>query len=204
VSAHTDSALGPGEHAPLTWSTGAMTPAGLTAVCAEVSARERPTVVECGSGYSSLRLAEFIHARAGRLISLEHDASWAARVDDALVAAGFAETAHIVRAPLEPHPLGRDGLRWYAEHALRSLPRRIDVLLVDGPPAFEPGAGLSRYPALPALAARLTPDAVVVLDDIDRRGELQVLHAWEHDTDFRFHLRKAERIALGQRSPRRA
>jgi Methyltransferase domain len=102
---------------------------------------------------------------------------------------------------LEPHPLGRDGLPWYAQHALRCLPAQIDVLLVDGPPAFEPGAGLSRYPALPAFAERLTPDAVVVLDDIDRRGELGVLHAWEHDTDFRFELRTAERIAHGQRSP---
>ena len=163
-----------------------MTAAGLTAVCAEIGARERPTVVECGSGYSTLRLAELVHARAGRLISLEHDASWAARVEDALVAAGLAETARIIHAPLEPHPLGRDGLPWYAEHALRSLPARIDVLLVDGPPAFEPGTGLSRYPALPALAERLAPDAVVILDDIDRPGELQVLHAWEHDTDFRF------------------
>ena len=201
MSAHADSAPAPAQHAPLTWSTGALTAAGLIAVCAEVSTRECPTLVECGSGFSTLRLAEVIRERTGRLISLEHDASWAARVHDALVAAGLAETAHIVLAPLEPHPLGRDGLPWYAEHALRCLPRRIDVLLVDGPPAFEPGAGLSRYPALPALAERLAPDAVVVLDDIDRRGELQVLHAWEHDTDFRFDLRKADRIALGQRSP---
>ena len=111
------------------------------------------------------------------------------------------ETARIVLAPLEPHALGRDGLRWYAQHALRALPERIDVLLVDGPPAFEPGAGLARYPALPALAERLTADAVVVLDDIDRPGEREVLHAWEHDTDFRFDLRTTERIALGKRSP---
>jgi hypothetical protein len=41
--------------------------------------------------------------------------------------------------------------------ALRSLPRRIDLLLVDGPPAFKPEIELSRYPALPALAERLAP-----------------------------------------------
>jgi len=199
VSAHTDAASGTGGHAPLTWSTGAMTAAGLTAVCAEISARERPTVLECGCGYSTMRLAEVVHARGGRLISLEHDAAWAARVEDALVAAGLAETVRIIRAPLEPHALGRAGLPWYAEHALQSLPTSIDVLLVDGPPAFEPGAGLSRYPAVPALAQRLAPDAVVILDDIDRPGELQVLTAWEHETDFRFDIRRTARIALGQR-----
>jgi predicted O-methyltransferase YrrM len=204
VSARFDPAPGPGEHAPLTWSPGAMTPAGLTAVCAQISARERPTVVECGSGYSSLRLAACVQARAGRLTSLEHDASWAARVGDALTAAGLAEIARIVHAPLQPHPLGHEGLPWYAERALDALPRSIDVLLVDGPPAFEPGTGLSRYPALPALAERLASDALVVLDDIDRDGELQVLRAWEHETGFRFRICTAERIALGQRSPRPA
>jgi len=177
-----------------------MIPAGFVAVCAEVSRRDRPTVVECGSGFSTLRLAELVHARAGRLISLEHDASWAARVHDELAAAGLAQTATVVLAPLEPHPLGRDGLHWYAQHGLGLLPQCIDVLLVDGPPAFEPGAGLSRYPALPALAERLSPDAVVILDDIDRPGELEVLQAWERTTAFRFDLGRAERIALGRRS----
>ena len=186
--------------APLTWSSGAMTQGGLAAVCAEISARDRPTVVECGSGFSTMRLAELIHERGGRLISLEHDASWAERVHAELVASGLAETAHIVRAPLEPHPLGRDGRPWYAQHLLDALPQRIDVLLVDGPPAFEPGTGLSRYPALPALADRLVPDAVVVLDDIDRPGELEILRAWEQETDFRFDVRPEDVIAVGRRA----
>ena len=116
-----------------------------------------------------------------------------------LAAAGLAEIARVALAPLEPHPLARDGLQWYAQRALRSLPRRIDLLLVDGPPAFEPEIELSRYPALPALVERLAPDATVVLDDIDRRGELQILEAWERDYGFRFELRPAERIAVGGR-----
>jgi Methyltransferase domain len=87
-----------------------------------------------------------------------------------LAAAGLAEVARVVLAPLEPHPLARDGLKWYAHRALRSLPPSIDLPLVDGPPAFELEIGLSRYPALPALANHLTPDATVLLDDIDRPG----------------------------------
>jgi hypothetical protein len=97
-----------------------------------------------------------------------------------LAAAGHAEIAQVALAPLEPHPLARDDLQWYAQRALRSLPRRIDPLLIDGRPAFEPEIELSRYPALPALAERLVaerlvPDATVVLDDINRRGELRIL-----------------------------
>ena len=175
-----------------------MTAAGLAAVCAAVSARERPSVVECGSGFSTIRLAELIHERAGRLCSIEHDAAWAARVRDALAAAGLADCARVVLAPLEAHPHARDGLSWYAESALRWVPRRIDVLLVDGPPAFEPGTGLRRYPALPALAGRLTPEAVVILDDIDRPGELEVVKAWERETAFRFDIDATARVAVSR------
>jgi len=185
--------------AQLTWAEGAMTPAGLAAVCAHVAGRQRRRIVECGSGFSTLVLARLLHTRGGRLVSLEHDQAWATRVRSDLAAAGLAEIAQVALAPLQPHPLARDGLQWYAQRALRSLPRRIDLLLVDGPPAFEPEIELSRYPALPALAERLAPDATVVLDDIDRRGELRILEAWERDCDFRFEIRPAERIAVGRR-----
>ena len=185
--------------AQLTWSDGAMTPAGLAVVCAEVTTRRRRRIVECGSGFSTLVLARLLHTRGGRLVSLEHDQTWATRVRGELAGAGHGEIANVVLAPLEPHPLARDDLRWYAQRALASVPPRIDLLLVDGPPAFEPALQLSRYPALPALAERLVPDATVVLDDVDRAGELEILEAWERDCDFRFEIRPAERIAVGRR-----
>jgi predicted O-methyltransferase YrrM len=188
-----------GAEARIGWSDGAMTPAGLAAVCAEVTGRHRLRIVECGSGFSTLVLARLLHARGGRLVSLEHDQAWATRVHTNLDAAGLTEVAQVALAPLEPHPLARDGLQWYAHRALCSLPAGIDLLLVDGPPAFEPELALSRYPALPALAERLAPDAAVVLDDIDRPGELRTLEAWEREHDFRFELRPAERIAVGRR-----
>jgi predicted O-methyltransferase YrrM len=129
--------------AQLTWSEGTITPAGLVAVCADVAGRHRRRIVECGSGFSTLVLARLLHTRGGRLVSLEHDQAWATRVRSSLAAAGLAEIAQVALAPLDPHP--RDGLPWYA--------RCIDLLLVDGPPAFEPEIELSRYPALPALPA---------------------------------------------------
>lgn len=176
-----------------------MTPAGLAAVCADMAGRHGRQIVECGSGFSTLVLARLLQTLGGRLVSLEHDQTWATRVRSSLAVAGLAEIAQVALAPLEPHPLARDDLHWYAERALRSLPRRIELLLVDGPPAFQPEIELSRYPALPALAERLAPDAIVVLDDIDRAGELRILEAWERDCGFRFEVRPAERIAVGRR-----
>jgi predicted O-methyltransferase YrrM len=180
----------------LVWSTGAMREAGLARVCAEVRARTRPVVVECGSGFSTLALARLLQERGGSLLSLEHDPLWATRVRRNLEAAGLDGTAQVALASLEPHPLGRDELHWYA---LPAMPARIDVLLVDGPPAFEPEIELARYPALPALIDHLAPDAVVVLDDIDRGGEQRILVDWERESDLRFEVLESERIAIGRR-----
>ena len=184
----------------LTWSPGSMTPAGLHAVCAEVARREPRVVVECGSGFSTVEIARALRRLGGRLVSLEHDAGWAARVQNGLAEAGLADAGHVVLAALEPHPLTLDGSYWYAEKVLRSLPSSIDLLLVDGPPACTRQIELSRYPALPALADCLSPSAAVILDDIHRPGELEVVERWEREYAFRFELRRAERIAIGHRS----
>ncbi|MGH9270032.1 MAG: class I SAM-dependent methyltransferase, partial [Ilumatobacteraceae bacterium] len=54
------------------------------------------------------------------------------------------------------------------------------------PPAFAPGSGHARYPALPALRDRLLPGATVVLDDIERSGEQEVLRRWEDEFGLSF------------------
>jgi predicted O-methyltransferase YrrM len=176
-----------------------MTPAGLARVSEEIERSDHRVVVECGSGYSTLVLARLLAARGGAVVSLEHDAGWRERVAAAVEEEGLSAAARIVHAPLEPHPLARAEGGWYATSALDELPDRIDLLLVDGPPASEPDIAESRYPALPLLGGRLGPNGLVILDDIGRSGERRVLDAWEAETAFRFELRPGERIALGRR-----
>jgi hypothetical protein len=55
-----------------------------------------------------------------------------------------------------------------------------------------------RYPALPALGDRLTADAAVILDDVDRPGERAIIEAWERETPFRFQRHDAARVAIGR------
>jgi hypothetical protein len=122
-------------------------------------------------------------------------------VRERLAREGLDSIARVTTAPLQPHRLGLGGLPWYAQEplaaALDGAP--VELLLVDGPPAFEPAAALARYPALPALMPYLAPEAIVVLDDIVRDGEASVLERWERETPFRFERRPVEAIALGRR-----
>ena len=46
--------------------------------------------------------------------------------------------------------------------------------------------GTARAPALPVLWDRLAPGATVVLDDIERPGEQEVLRRWEGEFDVVF------------------
>lgn len=183
----------------LPWTEGAMSPAGLATVATEISLAERRLVVELGSGVSTVMLARLERELGGRVFAVEHSAEWAGWVRRALARDGLEEVANVIEAPLRPHPLSLDGAPWYAEDALAALPQEgIELLLVDGPPGYGEGMSRSRFPALPALEARLAPGALVVLDDAERKGEREILDAWERESDWRFDRRGAERIAIGR------
>lgn len=180
----------------LPWSTGAMRPAGLVLVCNEIVHRGTTRIVECGSGVSTVILARLLRQRGGgAIVALEHDARWAALVTDMLRRETLVDVARVVHAPLEDDP------PWYARSALTQMPDDVDLLVVDGPPADAPGQGLRRAPALAAFGPRLTKTATVVLDDVNRPGEREVLTAWESETSWRFSVDEAAGVATGQRGP---
>ncbi|WP_205697904.1 class I SAM-dependent methyltransferase [Conexibacter sp. SYSU D00693] len=178
----------------LPWSSGALRPAALVRACNEVVLGDRRAVVECGSGMSTVVLARLLRQReAGQLVALEHDEGWAQRVHDLLRREALQDRARVVHAPLDGDP------PWYAEAALDDLPMAIDLLLVDGPPAYLPGDEHRRAPALTTLDDRLAHGATVVLDDIDRPGERAVLEGWETATAWRFARDEVAAVAVGAR-----
>jgi hypothetical protein len=186
------------------WSSGTMRPAGLAALLDDINLNDRRRVLECGSGLSTLILARCLHERGGRLVALEHDPHWASSVASELKRQGLQGTAEVVEAPLESTRRSLDGSPWYSEErtatALQRLGDQVDLLVVDGPPAFHAGTELSRYPALPTLLGALTRDCTVVLDDAHREGERQIVDLWEAETPLTFELRMdAGEIARGHR-----
>ena len=177
----------------LPFSSGAMRMGGLVHVCNLIVHGAPEEVVECGAGVSTVVLARLLAERGtGRLTALEHHAGWAARVEDFLVREELTHVARVVLAPLGPDD-------WYAAEGITQLPEEIDLLVVDGPPADRPELAEARHPALTALEPRLAPGATVVLDDIGRAGEQQVLKRWEAATPWRFDRLEDESIAVGAR-----
>src|SRR5439155_17979392 len=97
----------------------------------------RSSIVECGSGVSTIYIGRLLREIGGRLRTVEHDESWAGWVRDQVKAEGLNEHVQLVVAPLEPSAQSWDGAVWYSvprlEEALVS--DSIDLLVVDGPHA---------------------------------------------------------------------
>jgi hypothetical protein len=144
---------------------------------ARLVAEVRPRLVlECGSGSSTIAIAQCLKAFGGRIITVEHEPKFARRTTDALELRGLSDVACVVVAPLTARDLGGTVFSWYDPEYERFLQSPIDVLIVDGPPkATGPRA---RYPAVPALKSRLAPECWILMDDGDRPDERAIAHAW--------------------------
>ena len=133
-----------------------------------VRTRKPRLVVELGSGVSTLIVAK---AGARKVISIDNSAEFADKTREML-------KAHKVRgvevrvAALKPH---KSGVDWYDTAKLKDL-KRIDLLIIDGPPGSKNVD--ARKPALQELLDKLSPNAVVVIDDVNRIGERQMAEAF--------------------------
>jgi predicted O-methyltransferase YrrM len=139
--------------------------------------RHRPRViVECGSGLSTLVSAYCLkRLGGGQVLSLDHDASFAAETRRELRTHGLDLHARVIHAPLRDFECDGRTVKWYDPAVVSALPA-IDLLFVDGPPAHLDY--LVRYPALPVLYPRLSEGAVIVLDDAARADERHIVATW--------------------------
>jgi len=167
--------------APLPWSSWALPPRGLLDVLSTVRREDAKTIVECGSGVSTLHLAHALRALGrGHLFSLEEDPRWADHVRGMLEVNGLADWATVVTAPLAAQTHLGHTTRWYDLTAAALPPSPgIDLLLVDGPRGIK--GQLARLGAVPALWERLSGAAIIYLDDADRPEEREIFKLWcEH------------------------
>ena len=194
-------ALAPLARAYLPWSQAAMRPSGLLAVLNDIVINRRTRIVECGGGISTFYIGRLLRERGGHLYSIEHDDAWAALLEQQLAAEGLAAQVTVVHAPLAKPSLSWNGSPWYAQDRLAAIKTAgpIDLLIVDGPPAYSAALRYARYPALPYFKDALAADYTVVLDDINRRGEQEIAARWAQTLGVPFQRRLIDgTIAVGR------
>jgi hypothetical protein len=136
-------------------------------------------LLECGSGMSTVLMAEHCRDRGGHLWTLEHSGRYAGLTRQALLQRGLSEYVTLLEAPLVPMKMSTglpDGeltvdTFWYDAQ----LPDGIDFALIDGPPGK-----YGRHATLPAILPRMVSDRPweIWLDDANRPGEQGCLDLW--------------------------
>ncbi len=136
------------------------------------------TILECGSGLTTLILAHALAAsgHGGRLMSLEQEPLYAERSRQALRHYRLEGVATVADTPLTTYWLEEKPWLWYDYRAV--LPAEpMDLLIIDGPP--QSIQRHARLPVLPLLYGQLAAGAHLYLDDADRPDELEVVARWQ-------------------------
>ncbi|MGM8849357.1 class I SAM-dependent methyltransferase [Salinicola halophyticus] len=149
-------------------------------------------IVEFGSGSSTLVIADALsQVGSGRLVSIEHSAHYGRKTQASLEREGLSEWVDLRIGELEPwtgehlNTHEDQAISWYPVALLDDL-QDVDFVLIDGPPART--CKFARYPALPALAEKLSPVAAVWLDDAARGEEKHICESWAEAFDCTFEM----------------
>jgi len=157
-------------------------------------------VVELGSGLSSLVIAATLRSQSqGRLVSIDAEDGYAAQTRLQLQRQGLSEWAEIRVAPLKQQRFGDGERPWYDTDVLADL-QGVDLLFIDGPPTALRAD--IRHPALPFFWDRLSPGAIVLLDDAARSGERAIAKSWRRQfPQAQIEYLRLEKGALRVRKP---
>lgn len=153
----------------------ALSPDAIIHVLFELQKNPHPLIYEFGSGQSTIVFASYLKKKgAGRIISIEHDANYADKLQKQIQHSGLEKFVELKVVPLKPQNLdeGSHGCMSY-DLSESSKEKNIDVVLVDGPP--EKNGALTRYFPLRWALDRLSLGGVAFLDDARRTNELLVI-----------------------------
>jgi hypothetical protein len=143
------------------------------------------TLLECGCGVTSVIIGLALRDRSrcvaqSRCYCLEHNGDWLEKTRRELSRLNLSAFVQPVHAPLVRVPAAGAELFTYDVAPLPT--RRLDFVLVDGPPLH-----VGRVDVIRRIRDRLSPGATVVLDDAGRGPEQQCCDVWVRDCGLQLH-----------------
>jgi predicted O-methyltransferase YrrM len=153
----------------------ALSPDAMIYVLIELELRPNPTIVEFGSGESTLVIASALGRKnAGRLLTVEQDERFISGLRKRVAAAGLERWVEFHHAPRSSHHAAIHPGDY--EINLSALPKvRIDVGLIDGPSGVKDEGALARRIPLEWSLKNLMPDGAIFLDDARRPAEQAII-----------------------------
>lgn len=128
------------------------------------------SVLECGSGLSTIVLGILADLRGFKVYSLEHNEYWGERVVNTL------RNNNIKNVQVSICSMKKFAeFDWYDVDST-SLPKDISLVICDGPPSRTRGG---RYGFLPVLYGNLVKECKILVDDYNRVGEMTMVERWK-------------------------
>ncbi len=142
---------------------------------------QRPKcIVELGSGSSTILIAralELLGENDVTHIAVDHEEKYLGLTRDIAALNGVSDRVEFLHCPLVRYE-SLDKL-WYGGLAEKLADRKIDLLIIDGPPGtLQP---MSRYPAIPLLLPQLNSHCTIILDDAIRPEEQNIARRWAQE-----------------------
>lgn len=158
----------------------------------DITINGRKNIIEFGSGVSTVLIGRLIKKNnlKATILSIDHDENWLKVLTALISNEGLDSIVTLVHAPLAANALALDNNFWYDLEVLSKMTKNgfYDMMIVDGPPAWEISKAKSRYPALSFIIKNLSPNFSIYLDDANREGELFILKTWEKEARIKFKI----------------
>ncbi len=156
----------------------------------DVLINQKKSLIEFGSGYSTIMLSKLIKQKNLdiQVLSIDANEKWVAFLRNEIKKDGTEDRINIVSSELKYSDVcyNKDHM-WHNLDIIKNyLPNTVDIIIVDGPEAGKEYLSLSRYPAIPFLNKIMTETCSIYLDDVNRNGEKQIILEWEQMLGIKF------------------
>jgi hypothetical protein len=167
----------------LPFTTTSLKPIVINYLLNDVVINQRKNILELGSGISTILLARLMDQNGldVKITSVDHNKKWLDLVKSLLEKEGLLGKVNLIHAQLSSEKeFNKNKYKWYDEAVLSMmLGTNYDLVLIDGPPAWNPEIEFSRIFAFPFLKGRMNTESFrIIIDDISRNGEKEALSIW--------------------------
>ena len=139
-------------------------------------------IVELGSGTSTIIAAKTLEKlKSGFLLSIDNDAKFAEQTRQRITLETLEKYSEVITSELKDITVNGESYNWYDTSFLEKIDRKIELLIVDGPPRIINKN--ARFPAIPLLKKYFTDDMVILLDDGRRQDEQNTVKLWLKELD---------------------
>jgi predicted O-methyltransferase YrrM len=168
-------------------------PFALAFLLNEILINNRKSIIEFGAGVSTIMMARLAKKNKlpVKIISVEENQDWVNVVKNILVDEGIDAFVEIIYAPVVRRNFKGIENHWYEDEKLKLKLKNnaaFDLVMIDGPTAFNEKLALSRYYAMPFLFENLAKEHVIFLDDVSRNGEKKAMTLWGKDYGKKFNV----------------